>query len=179
MVRMLPGIETFEQHQEQLRDDPDASRPERCPHCGMAGMHRHGRYVRNAPRGEGMAFCVGSFFIPRFFCPNCRGTCSRLPRCLSPRRQYWWKTQQAVLQGLLEGKSVREMVRRVCPERRTVGRWWRWLEGRSEEFELHLRSRFPDLGRAVDWKGFWSCCFERMSLGEAMGWLDRSGVVVP
>jgi hypothetical protein len=95
---------------------------------------------------------------------------------LSPRRQYWWTTQQAVLQGLLEGESVREMVRRVCPQRRTVGRW---LEGRSEEFELHLHSRFPDLGRAVDWKAFWSCCFERMSLGEAMGWLDRSGVVVP
>jgi len=44
---------------------------------------------------------------------------------------------------------------------------------------LHLRSRFPELGRAMDWKAFWSLCFERMSLGEAMGWLDRVGVRVP
>ena len=44
---------------------------------------------------------------------------------------------------------------------------------------LHLRSRFPELGRAVDWKAFWSRCFDRMSLGEAMGWLDRVEVIVP
>jgi hypothetical protein len=31
----------------------------------------------------------------------------------------------------------------------------------------------------VDWQGFWSSGFERMSLSEAMGWLDRVGVVVP
>ena len=97
MARMLPGIETLTQHQERLRDDPEAYRPERCPHCGKGGLHRHGHYERNAPRGEGMAFSLGSLFIPRFYCPKCHGTCSRLPACLSPRRQYWWQSQQAVL----------------------------------------------------------------------------------
>ena len=108
MARMLPGIETLEQHQEQLRDAPDAYRPERCPQCGKGGMHRHGHYERNAPRGEGMAFLLGSLLIPRFYCPTCQGTCSRVPACLSPRRQYRWKSQQAVLERLLRGESIRE-----------------------------------------------------------------------
>ena len=88
MARMLPGIETLDQHQEQFRDDPDGYRPERCPHCGKGGMHCHGHYERNTPRGEAMAFSLGPLFIPRFYCPKCHGTRSRLPACLSPRRQY-------------------------------------------------------------------------------------------
>jgi len=32
MPRMLPGIETLTQHQERVQNDPDAYRPERCPH---------------------------------------------------------------------------------------------------------------------------------------------------
>ncbi len=179
MALMLPGIETLEQHQEQLRDYPDSYRPNCCPHCGKGGLHHHGHYERNAPRGEGMAFSLGSLFIPRFICPKCRGTCSRLPACLSPRRQYWWATQQVVLMRLVMGLSLHEVARSLWPSRRTIRRWWRWLEEAFDVHGLHLRSRFPQLGRAVDWKAFWSRCFEHMSLGEAMGWLDRVEVRVP
>jgi hypothetical protein len=52
MSRMLPGIETLEQHRELLESNPDAYKPERCPHCGKAGLHHHGHYERNAPRGR-------------------------------------------------------------------------------------------------------------------------------
>ena len=179
MARMLPGIEAVEQHREQLRDDPDSYRPERCPHCGKGGMHRQGHYERNTPRGEGMAFSLGSLFIPRFYCPKCHGTCSRLPACLSPRRQYWWKSQQAVLERLILGASIREVARRMRAGRRTIGRWWQWLMEAFDTHSLHLRSRFPELGRSVDGKAFWLRCFERMSLSEAMCWLDRVGVRVP
>ena len=74
---------------------------------------------------------------------------------------------------------MREVARRLRPSRRTIGRWWQWLESRFDAHGLHLRSRFADLGRAADWKGFWLRCLERMSLGAAMGWLDRVGVSVP
>ena len=67
MTRMLPGIETVEQHQERLREDRDAYRPERCPSCGRAGLHHHGHYERKAPRGQGLAFSLDPFLIPRFF----------------------------------------------------------------------------------------------------------------
>jgi transposase-like protein len=179
MARMVPGIETVAQHQEQLRGNPDSYRPERCPHCGKGGLHHHGHYERNTPRGEGMAYSLGSLFIPRFYCPKCRRTCSRLPACLSPRRQYWWKSQQAVLERLISGESFHEVARRLWPSRRTIGRWWRWLREGFDAHSLHLRSRFPELGRMVDWKAFWVRCFDQMSLGEAMGWLDRMEVRVP
>jgi len=179
MARMLPAIETLVQHQERVRADPEAYRPARCPHCGKAGLHRHGLYTRNAPRGEGLAWLLGALLIPRFICPKCHETCSRLPGCLSPRRQYWWQSQQAVLERLTLGASIREVARRLRPNRRTIGRWRQWLAARFDSHALYLRSRFAELGRAVDWKGFWSRCFERMSLDEAMGWLDHAGVSVP
>jgi DNA-directed RNA polymerase subunit N (RpoN/RPB10) len=91
MKRIMPEIDSLEQHQKKLRDEPDAYRPERCPHCGKAGVHCHGHYERNAPRGEGVALLLETLLIPRFYCPTCRRTCSRLPGCLSPRRQYCWK----------------------------------------------------------------------------------------
>ena len=179
MNRMLPEIETVAQHQDQLRDNPDTYRPECCPRCGKGGLQRHGHYERNAPRGEGMAFLLGSLFIPRFYCPKCHRTCSRLPACLSPRRQYWWEIQQAVLERLISGESIRAVARQMMAGRRTIGRWWQWLMEEFDTHSLHLRSRFPELGRAVDWKAFWLLCFDRMSLGEAMGWLDRARVSVP
>ena len=179
MTRMVSGIDSVEQHLEQLRADPEVYRPERCPHCGKAGMHQHGQYVRNAPRGEGVAFSLESLVIPRFYCPACQGTCSRLPACLAPRRQYRWATQQAVLERLMGGESRRTVARRKGPGRRTLGRWWQWLQGRFAEHGFHLRSRFAELGRAGDWKGFWSSCFQRRGLGPAMLALERAGVVVP
>jgi transposase-like protein len=176
---MLPGIETVEQHQQRLADDPDAYRPERCPHCGKAGIHRHGHYERNAPRGEGLAFLLKQLFIPRFHCPHCRSTCSRLPVCVAPWRQYLWKAQQATLERLLAGASRREMARAYAPSRRTIGRWWQWLKERFDAHSLHLRSRFADLGRVLDFSTFWPACFAQMGLGEAMAWLEHDGVDVP
>jgi len=77
MSRIVPGIETLEQHQSVLENDPDAYKPKRCPGCGKAGLHHHGHYERNTPRGEGLASVLGVLLILRFFCPNCRHTIGR------------------------------------------------------------------------------------------------------
>jgi len=65
------------------------------------------------------------------------------------------------------------------PSRRTLGRWWCWLEDRFSQYSFHLRSRFFELGRDAAQTSFWPACFRRMSLADAMGWLDRDGVVIP
>jgi len=76
MPRMLPGIENVEQHRVLLEGNPDAYKPERCPHCGKAGLHHHGHYERNAPRGEGLALALGWVIILRFF-PRRAGALAR------------------------------------------------------------------------------------------------------
>ncbi len=179
MARIVPGIDSVGQHLKQCRDNPEIYRPDGCPHCGKAGVHRHGYYERNTPRGAGLSLLLGSLRIFRFFCSSCRRTCSRLPAFLPPWRQYLWIVQQAVLECLLSGMSLRQAARRNLPSRHTVGRWWQWLKARFDEQSFHLRSRFPALGGAVSRQDFWSRCLEDMRLCEAMAWLDREGVAVP
>ena len=98
---------------------------------------------------------------------------------MAPWRQYLWQVQQAVLEWLLAGASLHEVARTCSPSRRTVGRWWQWLKARFAEHSFHLRSRYSDLGRAVNLPAFWLACFERMTLGEAMAWIEHEGVLVP
>jgi hypothetical protein len=98
---------------------------------------------------------------------------------VAPWRQYLWKAQQAVLERLLAGASQREVARAYAPSRRTIGRWWQWLKARFVEHSFHLRSRFADLGRAMNLPAFWRACFEQMGLAEAMAWIEHEGVIVP
>ena len=63
--------------------------------------------------------------------------------------------------------------------RRTVRRWWNWLESSTLTFEFFLRSRFPEWGRATDWTSFWRVCLGSMPLSEIMACLDYDGVDVP
>ena len=51
MSRMLPGIETLEQHRVLLESNPDAYKPKRCPRCGKAGLHHHGHCLNGTRRG--------------------------------------------------------------------------------------------------------------------------------
>jgi transposase-like protein len=179
MARIVPGIHSPEQHLEHLRSDPEAYRPECCPHCGRAGVWRHGSYERKTPPGEGLAYTLGELRIPRFLCPRCERSCSRLPMGLAPLRHFLWKVQQVVLEGLIAGESIRQVSRRVWPSRRTISRWWQWLGRKFESHAFHLCSRFPELGRGVDMKPFWQGCLAQMGLGEAMSWLEQAGVAIP
>ena len=179
MTRILPDITTVKQHQDQISQDPEVYRPERCPHCGRTGLHCHGSYERNAPRGEGLAFVMGPLCIPRFYCPGCGVTCSSLPACISPRRHYSWKSQQAALALLLAGLSIFKISRQLLPSRHTISRWWRRLQAQYGEHGFHLRNRFPELGRHDSLADFWSACLAQMSLANAMALLGRDGVIVP
>jgi hypothetical protein len=87
--------------------------------------------------------------------------------------------QQTALVLLLSGSSLREVARMCRPGRHTIRRWWCWLEERFGQCSFHLRSRFPELGRTTSPTSFWSACLHRMSLADAMGWLDREGAVIP
>lgn len=86
------------------------------------GLHHHGLYERNVPKGKGQAFLPGVLLILRLVYPGCRHTCSRLPGCLSPRRHYWWKSQQEVLEKQLAGQSSYQVAQQKMPYHRTIKR---------------------------------------------------------
>jgi hypothetical protein len=86
--------------------------------------------------------------------------------------------QQSVLVSMLLGGSRHQASRAAKVDRRTVGRWWDWLESRQELFAFRLRSRFPDWGRVSGWKDFWLNCLNKLPLAEIMAWLDLE-VCVP
>jgi hypothetical protein len=80
---------------------------------------------------------------------------------------------------LFAGCSLRRAGSICALGRHTVQRWRQWLDERSLAFEFFLRSRFAELGRAVDMPEFWLTCLQRMPLCEAMAWLERDGVCIP
>ena len=179
MSRIVPLIDTLDQHLFLIEHQPEIYRPSCCPYCSMDALWSHGHYLRNADR-EGVD---GEYLDPvpilRYLCSHCWRTCSRLPSCIPPRRWYLWRIQQAALILILSGSSLRAVTQQFKPGRRTIGRWWHWLHAQYTQYSFHLRNRFPELGRHASRTTFWSACLKLMSLADAMAWLDRDGVIVP
>ena len=176
MHRIVPGIASLEQHLQTLTSNPEAYRPAQCAQCGRGGLWGHGFYERKADRGTGE---LNPIPVPRFWCPGCKHSCSRLPACIAPRRWYDWAKQQAVLIALLMDASLC-----ACAPTHGIGvdtarRWWRWLQERTEVFRFRLLTHWIEWGRAVDWRGFWRLAFESLTLRDSMAWLDNQGITVP
>ncbi len=173
MQRIVVGITNLEQHRHALSQTPEIYRPPSCPHCGIKTVWSHGHYSRKADlcnRGEANHNPVP---ILRYCCSVCRRTCSRLPECIAPRRWYNWRLQQSALHALLTHREPQSPPPCPTPARRTLGRWWRWLQERSAQFRFTLTSRFPELGRAGDDAMFWHGVMDSLGLSCAMAWLDR------
>ena len=136
-------------------------------------MWGHGRYYRKADlehRGEANANPVP---IPRYCCAGCGQTCSRLPECIAPRRWYNWLLQQSGVRAVIDDRPPPAPPAGPTPARRTVGRWWRWLQMRTPLFRFYLSSRWPELGRLVVDTAFWRAVFAGSGLAAAMTWLDQ------
>ncbi len=176
MLRIAPLIASLQQHLSELERAPAVYRPPRCPQCGFARLWNHGHYNRKADRGSGV---LNPIPVPRFVCRGCRVTCSVVPSCLPPRRWYAWSAQATVLLSLLSGTSLRVCADTSGCARSTVRRWWQWLQQRHEQLAFHLRSHWPEWGRAGSWQEFWQRCLAQEPLREVMAWLDWQGVVVP
>ena len=179
MYRIVSGIITLPQHIDTLHSTPEVYRPARCPHCGLAGLWQHGCYYRKSNRNSPSEKSTCLIEIPRYLCPACSHTCSRLPSCIPPRRWHSWLLQQQVLQYLLAVCSLHRCAAMFGLCRHTIRRWWNWLQSRTVEFEFFLRSRFPEWGRATDWNSFWRDCLVDMPLSEVMASLDQDGVYIP
>jgi len=172
MQRIVAGIASIEQHEQTIDRTPEMYRPPCCPHCGIKMVWSHGCYHRKADlynRGEANRNPV---LILRYCCSVCRRTCSRLPECIAPRRWYNWRVQEASLRAALETAATSASLY-PTPARRTLGRWFCWLQERTRHFRFLLTSRFPDLGRVGDDDGFWLGVFDTMGLSRAMVWCDQ------
>jgi hypothetical protein len=82
-----------------------------------------------------------------------------------------------VLQRLLHGSSLAQCVRTETADRRTIARWWQWLQQCGERFAFPLRARLPELGRVDGFVAFWRELFKTMDLAGAMALLDRQMIV--
>jgi hypothetical protein len=160
-------------------EEPEAYRPANCPGCGLSGLWMHGGYERKADRETGKGNPV---LIPRFLCgrkAGCGRSCSSLPSELPPRRWCGWSVQSVALLKRLSGTSLRACARVCGCARSTVRRWWRWLHERHELYGFHLRSQWPEWGRAAPWRAFWQRALCEQPLRELMAGLDRQGILVP
>lgn len=110
MNRIVGHIADLSQHLITVVTDPEQYRPPACPHCGCAGVWRHGCYHRKVDRSAKDSLeRLDPVPVLRFLCRACVRTCSRLPACIAPRRWYDWVVQQAVLLLLLGGLRLQPL----------------------------------------------------------------------
>lgn len=179
MRLILAGITSLWQYvkgfEQTRRLDPCTG----CPHCGQSGLWLHGTYDRKADRSGHQEQSLNPIFIQRYYCQNCRKTCSALPECLPPRRWYLWEVQQTALMRTLKGKSFNAVARVLTPSRDTIRCW---IARFREQFHVHkdvLCSHFMVLGQAIDFADFWHACLGNLSLAQAMRLCHVAGVPIP
>jgi hypothetical protein len=61
----------------------------------------------------------------------------------------------------------------VGPARRTIARWWGWLQECGPVFRFHLSSRYAELGRLGEELDYWCHVIETMGLSRAMAFVNR------
>ena len=179
MPAILAEIETLIQHIQHWQSNPEDYRPEKCLHCKHVGLHHHGHYLRKVDRENTAEHSLNPIEIPRFYCSQCRRTCSVLPECIPPYRSYLWSIQQLTLLLILQGHSFSHAARESLPSRWSIKRWYQRLCEQFQAHALHLRSLFSSLGYADDFNTFWCACLKRINLSKAMYLLHQSGVVIP
>ncbi|MCP4996577.1 MAG: hypothetical protein GY934_22805 [Gammaproteobacteria bacterium] len=179
MNRIVPDIDTLEQHIHEINHNSERYRPQWCPTCGFGGLWVHGSYDRYPDRGLESSGRLNPVPIPRYRCDQCGVTCSRLPSCIAPRRWYIWKVQQQVLLAVLLGESIRSVSRRFMPGRHTIRRWLTWLYCHDQSYRFSLASDFPWLERMPEWSSYWYSAMTTVSLDNLMTCLDNQGVTVP
>jgi transposase-like protein len=177
MPLILPKIFSLLQHIDTLRKEPESYRPKLCPHCSHAIIWCHGCYTRKSDVNG----TLNPVPISRFYCPDCKKTCSVLPECIPPRSWYLWEVRHIVFLLLLAGNSVGRTVAkngsRAC--RQTVQRWWRRFLDCFSDYSFHLRNHFPWLGRHAEFTGFWTNCLASIPLSTAMRILNDDSCTVP
>ena len=175
---ILPGITGLLQHQNNIKNNINLYRPERCLCCGNGMLWFHGFYYRKPDRNSGEN-SLNPILIPRFFCPSCKKTVSVLPECMPARRWYIWEKQKKILELVLLGMTVRSIAKKVIPGRSTISRWISWMQSHYREHKDVICNYFPNFGLANNYEDFWKACFKEMKLSKAMYLCYASGVNVP
>ena len=155
-----------------------------CPNCGIVhALHGHGSYLRQADRQNNSTDSFNPVPIKRFICTCCGKTSAAIPEFIPPRRWYLWVIQQAVIQAILNGKSLHWVNRKYGMARSTCRRWMESLKDRFIEHAHFLRNLPGDLGESLlhcfKLETFWNTCFSWISLARAMLLCHRGGLSTP
>jgi transposase-like protein len=173
MRRIVIGITSLEQHLQRLSQDREVYRPQACPRCGFGTLWEHGSYDRKADRIGVGEENLNPIPIPRYLCAGCERTCSRVPECIAPRRWYNWIVQAICMRAVMRGTQPEGEASWSHPARRTIGRWWRWLQECGPVFRFHLSSRFAELGRWAEEFDYWCQVIKTMGLSRAMAFVNQ------
>lgn len=179
MRPILAEIHSLVQYHQLIIVDLERLRPKECPYCFCSKLHFHGHYHRKSDRESPPGENLNPIPIYRFFCPDCKRTCSTLPECIPPRRWYIWKTQQAAILFYFDYGSFEVASQKVIPSGQTIRRWFNRL---AEKFQIHastLKSVFSWLGYTNKLISFWQAWCDKKKLSTAMLFLNNHDVAVP
>lgn len=179
MACILAGILSLTQHLATIKNNPKKYHLNQCPHCGKSGLWGHGYRYRKSDRENDDRQTLNPIPILRLYCPACKRTCSVLPECIPPLRWYQWLIQQIAMQLALSGMSHNRISQQVKPSRWTISRWMKRLADEFKTHALHLKTKWTWLGYYTSLNDFWSSLLNKISLSNAMLFLNNQNIFVP
>ncbi len=183
MRRIIKAIKSLSDYLILLKKNPELLRPEQCSHCGAGGLWSHGSYDRKPDRNPGKGRSLNPTPVLRFYCHQCKRTCSTLPEILSPKRWYCWSVQSSAgsVNERAPGKSISSSGQEQGVSRHTVARWFHWLVDHFVDYSFHIKAHplWLQLGRHSDPQAFWLACLGEHDLSSIMLFLNNTGVSIP
>lgn len=179
MAQIIKEYRSLEQYQQTVHFNPDALKPDQCDHCGCEHLWCNGQYERAISGRDKNKTKAEAIDILRFKCSRCRIHYSVLPSIVSLLRWYLWCMQQWVLLMVLNGYSFCKASQIAGIDRRTVARWYAWLQDKFQmiyQLVCHLDSRFIHHNTLND---FYLSLFIFHSLSRLAAVLHQNKILVP
>jgi transposase-like protein len=133
MAQIIKSYTTLEKYQETVKHNPEELKPNNCDRCGCGHVWQNGLYERAISGRDRNKQKAEPVEILRFKCSRCKNHYSVLPSIIPLLRWYLWCMQEWVLSMVVNGYSIQRVAKVAKIARRTVSRWYCWL---NDKFKI-------------------------------------------
>ena len=179
MTQLIKEYATIDQYNQDVKEYPDNLKPKECNNCGCHHFWFNGHYERAISGRDQNKNHFDNVYIIRFKCSRCHDHYSILPSIIPLLRWYLWCMQQWVILLVLNGYSFYKAARTARVDRRTVSRWYYWLEAKYKIIYHTMCHLNKTLSKHYRMKNFYLSLFAYHHLSKVSMYLHQYNLLVP